>query len=338
MNTEIKQINTTSAFARSVCMIVVCTLSCATYAAVADQQGTESSLRIYLPREITIEDFRFTLGQVGIVRGSESLVAKANKVSLGQISVPGQQIVLDRSLMFSRLACSGIPASSVTLFGAEKMTVKRYSKTIGGREFVELASAFLRKNPATASACQINQMRTPADLIIPDVNAELRLSPTLVGGIRNHARIRVAILADGKEIATRDVNFNLKYTCSKIVALVDIAKGQPITAQNVRIDKSVSDYPQAADWSAPYGLLARRKIAANATIHPTMVAPPAPSILIKRNDNVVVRIERPGLVVTATAKALQKGQVGDSIRVRNLDSNRVILVIINDDGTVKPVF
>ena len=160
----------------------------------------------------------------------------------------------------------------------------------------------------------------------------------LTGRIRNRATIRIAILADGKEIAARNVNFNLKYTCSKVVALVDIAKGQTITAENVRIDKSVSDYPQAADWTAPYGFVARRQIAANSTIRPLMVALPAPSILIKRNERVVVRIARTGLVVTALAKALQQGQPGDCIKVRNVDSNRIILVTVNDDGTVKPVF
>jgi len=240
--------------------------------------------------------------------------------------------------MLSRLAASGIPASKVTLSGAEKVTVGRHSKIISGTEFVELAGAFLRKNPAVASVCQINPMRLPAELIIPDANAKIKLSPTLVGGIRNRARIRIVILSDGKEVATRDVNFNLKYTCSRVVALVDIAKGQTITAENVRIEKSVSDYPQAADWSAPYGFIAKRQIAANSTIRPVMVALPTPSVLIKRNQSVVVRIARPGLVVTALAKALQKGQPGDCIKVRNLDSNRIILVTVNDDGTVKPVF
>ncbi|MHC5074036.1 MAG: flagella basal body P-ring formation protein FlgA [Planctomycetota bacterium] len=36
--------------------------------------------------------------------------------------------------------------------------------------------------------------------------------------------------------------------------------------------------------------------------------------------------------------SLQKGQVGEYIRVRNIDSKRIIFAKVCEDGTVKPVF
>ncbi|MHC4195931.1 MAG: hypothetical protein ACYSQZ_08320, partial [Planctomycetota bacterium] len=85
----------------------------------ANAEQTDSALQIYLPRESTIEGNVPNLGQVAVIRGEEGLTAKAEQVTLGRISVPGQKIIIDRSTVLSRLACSGIPASEVTLSGAE---------------------------------------------------------------------------------------------------------------------------------------------------------------------------------------------------------------------------
>ena len=66
----------------------------------------DSALRIHLLREITIDSNIPNLARVAIIRGNESLVGKAGKVTLGRISVPGQKIIVDRSIVLSRLACS----------------------------------------------------------------------------------------------------------------------------------------------------------------------------------------------------------------------------------------
>ena len=112
----------------------------------ADNTKKDSGLQIYLPREITIKDKHLSLGQVGIIRGQESLVAKASKIALGQISAPGQKIIIDRKIVLSRLACNGIPVSKVTLTGAETVTIKQQEQTIGSDEFIKLATSFLEKN------------------------------------------------------------------------------------------------------------------------------------------------------------------------------------------------
>ena len=61
----------------------------------ADAEQTDSALQIYLPREITIEGDVPNLGQVAIIRGEECLTAKAERVTLGRISVPGQKIITE---------------------------------------------------------------------------------------------------------------------------------------------------------------------------------------------------------------------------------------------------
>ncbi len=128
------------------CTLMICVIFCQGSAnSKADNTKKDSGLQVYLPREVTIKDSNLSLGRVSIIRGQESLVAKASEIALGRISVPGQKIVIDRAMVLSRLACNGIPASKVTFTGAEKITVKQQEQTIRSIELVKLASSFLEK-------------------------------------------------------------------------------------------------------------------------------------------------------------------------------------------------
>lgn len=320
-------------------------------------------LQIYLPREVTIEDNNLTLGQVSIIRGEDSLVAKASDISLGQFSVPGQRIVVDRLTALSRLACNGIPASKVTLTGAEKVTVKRQHQVIKGSEFVELASSFLKKNLPADSVCQLDPVDIPKDMILAGLIKNVRLSPRLVqGGSRNQARVQITVFSDGKEVGVCEVTFRLKYNRRTIVTLVEIPAGEVISPENVKIENIVSNYPEPANFSSllfypqgdgtqngvpaerrpaenlTYGLIARRRLPANTVISPDMIGPAGPVAVVQCNETVVIQIKRPGILITALGKAMQKGKAGEYIKVRNLDSQRIILAKVGEDGAVEPIF
>jgi len=320
-----------------------------------DDSQKDSTLRVYLPREVTIKDscldsqtrnnasgVPLRLGQVGIIRGNrpgDGLAAKASEIILGRISTPGQEIVIDRQMVLSRLACSGIPTSKVTLKGAEKITVRQQQQTISSGEFVTLATSFLERNPPDASVCQWNPIRTPKDFVIPEKNKDIRFSPRLVqSSARNQARIEIVVLSGDKKIGVREVTFLLKYNCHRAVTLADIPTGAFISPENVKIEKTVSDYPEPAGWRPPYGLIAKRQLPANTVLRPHMVDPVKSPVIVKRNQNVVIRIQRPGLLVTAIGKTMQEACAGEYIKVRNADSQRIILARVNEDGTVEPIF
>ena len=78
-------------------------------------------------------------------------------------------------------------------------------------------------------------------------------------------------------------------------------------------------------------------LAADQEIRADMVQSPEPAILVRRNEPVTIRIQRPGLTITAMGLALQEGRAGEPVKVRNADSSRVIVCKVNADGTVEPV-
>lgn len=299
----------------------------------------KSSLQIYLPREITINNDSPNLGEIAIIRGDESLAAKADKVSLGLISSPGQKITIDRSIVLSRLACSGISASDVTLSGAEEITVSQEHQIIRGDKFVETAISFLMENPPQSSVCQYSAIRIPQDLILSETSENIRLVPSLAeNSIKNQATVLITVFSGDKELGSREAAFLLKYNSRKVTAKVDIPAGAIISSENIKVEKTVSNYPEPANWAVPYGLSARRSLPTNTVISMDMVEPVKPQVILKRNQNVLIKIDRFGLLVTAIGKTMQEGRVGEYIKVQNLSSQRVILVKVQEDGSVEPVF
>ncbi len=321
------------------CMMMTLALFCRASAdGEADGPQTESGLKVYLPREVTVKDSSLSLGRVTVIQGQESLVARASEIALGRISMPGQNLIIDRPTILSRLACNGIPTSMVTLIGAEEVAVKQQYRIISGDEFVSLAGSFLRSHRPPTSVSQWSAIRKPETFVVPGADRKLTFSPRLLeNGTANQATVEIAMFAGEQKIGAREVTFTLKYEARQAVTKVDIPAGAAIRPENVEIQTTQADYPESADWKVPYGLIAKRRVPANTVLRLSMVGPAESPTVVERNQSVVIRVEGPGFVITAAGKAMQDGKAGEYIKVRNADSQRIIFARINADGSVEPV-
>ncbi|MEM1074333.1 MAG: flagellar basal body P-ring formation chaperone FlgA [Pseudomonadota bacterium] len=61
------------------------------------------------------------------------------------------------------------------------------------------------------------------------------------------------------------------------------------------------------------------------------VGPPA---LVARNQIVALRFQTSGLIITTEGRSLQRGGLGDRIRIMNLDSRSTLFGQVQADGTV----
>lgn len=321
------------------CAVMTFSLLCrASTTTDAGETPDYSDLRIYMPREVTVEADSLELGQISIVRGARSLAATANKIEMGRFSVPGQEILVDRHTVLSRPACNGIPTSSVTLTGAEKTAVRQKFQVVRADQFLSLASSFIKSHYPQDSGCQWNPVRKPKDLAVPGIARSVKFLPRLArSNVRNQAGVEIEVLSGDEKIGTREVLFEVKYGSRRALAKVDIAAGEILGPDNVRIEEETSSRPEPTDWKSPYGLVAKRPLRADTVIRPHMVGLAETPVIVKRNQSVVIRVESPGFLITAAGVAMLDGKAGEIIKVRNADSQRIIVARINDDGSVEPV-
>jgi flagella basal body P-ring formation protein FlgA len=78
----------------------------------------------------------------------------------------------------------------------------------------------------------------------------------------------------------------------------------------------------------------RRSLAARALVGATAVEQP---VLVKRGERVSLRASNGGIAVTANGEALADGRSGERIRVRNLQSQRVIEATVTGPGKAEVI-
>ncbi len=300
--------------------------------------GATAVLQVHLPREVTVQGNLLTLGQISVLRGDAALAAAVAQVGLGQLSAPGQKAILDRATILSRLASQGIASEQVRLTGAEAVAVRRQQKLISSEEFIEAGKTFLRQHPPGPSICETIPTVKPKDLVLPGQATDLQVTPRFVRtGARGFVMVQIAVTTDGKECGVREIPFRLKYQHRRAVTAKEVPEGTALTPENVKVETVVSDEPEPATWRPPYGLVAVRPLAAETEIRSEMAGPAQSPVVVLRNETVVIRMQRPGLLVTATGLVLQEARAGEYVKVRNTDSGRVISCKVNADGTVEPV-
>jgi len=320
----------------------------------ANLQKAPNGLQIYLPRSVSIKGHLPHLGQIAIIQGEKSLIAKAEKIAMGRISVPGQKLVINRTTLLSRLACNGISVSKVTLTGAKQITLTQKHNVVKSEYFAEEAVKFLKKNLPDASICQWKPIRQPKELLMTSSSEDIKTSLGFVKiNSKNQAKIRVTLSSDGKELAHRDITFMLKFNTQRLVAKIDIPNGAIVNQENIKLEKIIASYPDPVDsaqllfsrisTNGPKKLktggtlIAKRSLKAGTVIRPGMIGAAKPQIILKRNQNVMIKFDKFGLVITATGKAMQDGRTGECIKVQNVNSQRIIMARVLEDGTVEPV-
>lgn len=295
-------------------------------------------LTIHLPRNITIEQSDVTLGRISIIHGADALEELARPIRLGQLFTPDQQLAFTREQILSRLTCNGLHQSQIRLTGAKRIEVNRSAACIKGTEIVALAQQYLNQRLGAQHQVVMEAIRHPKDLLLGHAGKQLQLVPQAVGrGSLTQVRIRVVALVDGIEQGAREVLFRLQYRHRVAVATQALPAGLTLTPAHLEIETQLKSHPEPAQWQAPAGLITQRAIPAGVVIQDGWISRPVIAVTIKRNETVVIRIQKPGLSITAMGRALADAHTGEMLKVKNIDSNRIILCRVQDDGTVNPL-
>jgi len=304
---------------------------------VSAQSASAGVIKIYLPREVNISDELLKLGDIAILRGSAEDTLRASGVTLGKFSVPGQKITINQRTILSMLGANNIASGSVTFSGAKEVRVGRREIVVSAKDIAAKASEFVKENKSDSSIASYEITRSGRKVVLPAQTGEMSLAARLnkkTSGLQ--AVVDVDVLIDGKKVGGSQVSFRPLYNCRRIIAKNELQAGTMISADNVKVETITSKYPEPKGFKLPVGLVAKRDIKGGQLIRNSFLMKPKPEILIKRNSPVVIKIETPVLSLSVNGKALGQGAFGEMIRVKNIESDRIITCKVNVDGTVSP--
>ncbi|MBW3539801.1 MAG: flagellar basal body P-ring formation chaperone FlgA [Planctomycetes bacterium] len=143
----------------------------------------------------------------------------------------------------------------------------------------------------------------------------------------------VSIVEGGKSLAEVAVFLDVKYMQSVVLAQRPITRGQPITAEDVYLDRRdvrqlASYYTRLQDvvgQTAGQSIRPLEVVRRNHIGDPTGLGIGGP-VLVHRGDRVQLLATVGGLMtVIVVGEALEDGRLGETIRVRNVESKRTVL-------------
>jgi flagella basal body P-ring formation protein FlgA len=310
-------------------------LTAATAATVAAAIENKGELRIYVMRDVASNAESLTLSDICVVRCDDrKLRQQILDVKMGRGAVAGETLEIDRRTILSRLGTEGIDTRDISFSGAEAAEITRIETTVESDKLLRLARLALAKQAQIPAGCSWNPAAAPRDMIVP--GEDVALVPS-VSGEGNRRRVVIAAVREGETLAKTQIDFSRTYRVQRAVALRDIPAGSLVTESNARIETVESDRPGDDEFATPIGKLVTVDVDAGTVLRPGLVKAPSREIVVKRNQAVQMKIVAEGFSILAGGKALEDGRVGDYVKVRNVDSQRIIVARVAADGTVEPV-
>ncbi len=150
--------------------------------------------------------------------------------------------------------------------------------------------------------------------------------------------LTVKAMCDGTQRWSVFVPVKVEVYSSAVVAVTSLARGQLIQEGDVRlarVNTSAQGYGHLVSLQAAEGMALKRPLRAGEVVRASHLL--APNV-VKRGDNVVLEARSSGISVVASGTALATGQVGDQIKVRNIQSNRVVDAKVIAPGKVQVTF
>ncbi|NBB95063.1 MAG: flagellar basal body P-ring formation protein FlgA [Planctomycetes bacterium] len=303
----------------------------------ATADAPEPAVRVYLPRSRTVDKASLTVDDVAFVSGrNNELAGKVKAVAMGRSPFPGESITVNRQTLLSQLAAANLPTDTLRIIGAEQTVIDRKATEVTTDDIITAATTFLKASkPAGVTSWEL--ATRPKDISMPardGARVRCRFAKQSPSG---QVHIHVLLATNADVLAERLVVFRVKYQAKQLVAARDISPGEPVTPDNTTMETVQVTQPPDEVYLPPFGKRARVRIQAGARITDSCVHEPKPELTIRRNQTVRMRIQGDGWSVTALGKALQNGRAGETIRVRNLDSRRIIVGEIDKHGNVIPM-
>ncbi|MBX3436461.1 MAG: flagellar basal body P-ring formation protein FlgA [Planctomycetaceae bacterium] len=303
-------------------------------------------LRIHLEETDVVTDRVVKICDVGRVTGENAeAVHEIGEVDLVKLAEDGTPVVIDRHQLIARLLLAGYDGRDVAITGARSVRV-RYEGKVAATPVVVAQSTSEIEVVAMEAAAQAAlatcfgvtpdaveaRLATPLKIPRPDasrpvtVDAIAPSNPTLG---RTRLTLRVFIGGELHQVASGV--FDVRLRQQVVLASATLPVGTVLNASNVTYQERwatrrnyVPQHHKLPEWRV------RRPIQAGETITSDDLVPVEAAdqnpIVIRARD--IVQLVARGKGINATvraAEALDAGRVGDKIRIRNMESQRIVV-------------
>jgi len=306
------------------------------YAVSANQVGID------IKDKVTLKEKTITISDISTVTGENvELVKKISNIELGRTPWPNNFRKVDKDFLRMRLRNSNVNLSDIVFNGAKAVTVSVEATKITGTEIAQKAREYLLSVlPVSDRETTIELERVPADQWVPRKRDEIVLDVSLVDPNKNRGTVVLIVSASSNIVPFFKTSVIFKVRVFKNIAIAKrrIGRHQRLTREDMFLGKrEVTKTRGSIFFSVDdlIGKVAVRTILPNAIITETVVETPT---TIQKGNVVKLFIEANNFSIVTKGLAQETGRTGDVIKVKNLNSDKVIYGKIVDPERVQIIF
>ncbi len=321
-----KRISVYSAFVMFLC---ICTASA-------------NQVEINIKDEVILKEKIVTISDVSAVTGENvELVKKISDIKVGRTPWPNKFRKISMDLLKMRLKNSNINLSGIVFNGARAVTISVESTKITGPEIAQKAREYLLSVLQVMDReTTIELRRMPADQWVPRRRDEIILDVSLVDSNKDRGNIELIVSARSNitPLFKVSVIFKVRVFENVVIAKGKIGRHQRLTRDDIFLGKREITEIHNLSFSSVddlTGKVAVRTILPNAIITENIVETPP---TVQKGSVVKLYIEANNFSIVTKGLAQEAGRTGEVIKVKNLDSKKVLYGKVVDPERVQIIF
>ncbi len=294
-------------------------------------------LEIQLKDQALVTENFVHLGDIATITPESTEAGQWAERKVTYAPAPGEsKVIQSASLIASLRHISG--SDKIKWSGAENITVRRQGVEISREGLKQIIAEFLQQNMSSLPEGELRftSVRAPEKIVLPTGDLKYTVTPSKPG-ILGSSSFSIIFQIDGKTVKNCTIRGKLEAMADVVVAGVTLRRGSIITADQLTIAKrdiSKLDKPYPAiDYVT--GMQAKRTIRAGQPIDSRNVEQ-AP--VIKKGEPVKIVASRGSLQVSTNGIAIMDGRPGQYIRVKNINSSKLIYCKVDSAGIVSVEF
>ncbi|MDR2353624.1 MAG: flagellar basal body P-ring formation chaperone FlgA [Deltaproteobacteria bacterium] len=298
-----------------------------------------AGVTVVFPKENTVSGPRILLGDIANVAPDDdpALASLLEALDLGPSPAPGENLVLRRQQLESRLITSGAPINNVRWVIPETVTLKGRGNTVAANQIQEIVADYLsRTEPYSSGRYEILRISYASLPALPEGEITSRFAPqpssnpVYLGGT-------IYFSLNQKEIARVRVTCQINLETEAVVAARDLSRGHVLTLEDLSLSYAPFTSSKGAftEVSRAVGLTLKVSLRAGTPVRERDLVKTA---LVYKGETVTIIAQSGGLKVTALGQAKQDGALGETIYVINQDSKKTIPAKVIAPGQVEVVF
>jgi flagella basal body P-ring formation protein FlgA len=296
-----------------------------------------ATLTVTFAEKATVTGDRILLGDIARISPTDDSGQALGRLVIANAPAPGKSKTLQTPSVISSLR-NNSQASAVQWVGKREVVVNRQAIKITRDQLYNIIAEFLADNKENIPKGDIRftSMRAPSEVFLPYGKLSWRVTPSRPN-ITDSSSFSVFFKVDGKPARNCTVRGRVEILTDIAVATETIRKGTVIRPEQITMKRKnivAADHPVFKPENV-IGMQAARTIGAGKVVeHDHITSPP----VISAGDLVKVIAGKGHLSISTKGVARSAGIIGDTIRVKNIRSNKLIYARVEGPGMVSVEF